>query len=376
MTRKRGNGPGWGNSETSPSLLLAAPQVYAVGGFQAKRQDRPRPNTWDPNREAIVRKGFGLVFVLALAGLFGVSITHSAPPKPKRINKAIELLAQDQPIYYFTEGRGGSQGGFKEGLRLANTWADFIIYEMEFGAYDVSELREFMAGLVQGGPTASGHRTPAVQVVLPFSGLDAATVRANHWVVQQILASGVHGVTLCHARDPEAVKAFVQAARFPHHRAGVGEGGLEEGLRGNGGQLNASQIWGVSPAEYMKRADVWPLNPEGEILIGLKIEDRHALANAEEISKIPGIGYAEWGPGDMGLSLGYPEIHDPPYPPEVAQARLRVLNACKAAKIAFLDVMTLENVEERIREGVRIGATRHEEAAARGRRFSKRPQPW
>jgi len=39
-------------------------------------------------------------------------------------------------------------------------------------------------------------------------------------------------------------------------------------------------------------------------------------------------------------------------------------------------VMTLDNVEQRIREGVRIGATRHEETAARGRRLSKRPRPW
>ena len=297
-------------------------------------------------------------------------------PEPKRINKAIELLSQDQPIYYFTEGRGGTQGGYKEGLRLAKTWADLIIYEMEFGAYDVTELREFMAGLVQGGPTRSGHRTPSVQVVLPFSGLDVATVRANHWVVQQVLAAGVHGVTLCHARDPAAVREFVRVARFPHHRQGVDDGPLAEGLRGNGGQLHASQVWGLSPKEYMQRADVWPLNPDGEILLGLKIEDRYALENSEKSAGTPGIGYAEWGPGDMGLSLGFPEVHDPPYRPKVAAARLRVLNACKAAGIAFLDVVTLENVEERIRDGVRIGATRHEEAAAQGRRFSKRPRPW
>ena len=309
----------------------------------------------------------------------GAAILSAAnePPDPNRsrINKAIELLDQDQPIYYFTEGRGGSQGGFKEGLRLARTWADLIIYEMEFGPYDVTELREFMAGLVQGGPTPSGHRTPAVQVVVPFGGYDAATVRANHWVVQQILATGVHGITLCHARDPAAVREFVRAARFPHHRQGVDGGPLEEGLRGNGGQANAAQIWGVSPQEYIRRADVWPLNPEGEILIGLKIEDKYALAAAGESASVPGVGYAEWGPGDMGLSLGYPEIHDPPYPPTVEQARQRVLKATQAAGIAFLDVVTRENVEERLREGTRIGATRSREAAERGRRFTKRPQP-
>jgi 4-hydroxy-2-oxoheptanedioate aldolase len=314
--------------------------------------------------------------VLCAAWLWPLRAADAPTPKPERINKAIELLSRGQPIYYFTEGRGGSQGGFKEGLALAKTWADFIIYEMEFGPYDVTELREFMAGLVQGGPTPSGHRTPAVQVVLPISGFDAATIRSNHWVIQQILAAGVHGVTLCHARDPDAVRAFVAAARFPHHRAGVDSGELEEGWRGNGGQLNASQIWGVTPAEYIRRADVWPLNPEGEILLGLKIEDRHALRNAEEIAKIPGIGYAEWGPGDMGLSLGVPEVHDPPYPPNIAAARARVLDAAKAGKFAFLDVLTLTDIEEKIREGVLIGAVRSEEIARKGRLFSKRPQPW
>ena len=314
--------------------------------------------------------------VAAAVVALGAYSVQAAHPERMSINKAIDLLSQGQPIYYFTEVRGGSQEGFKEGLRLAKTWADLIIYETEFGAYDVTELREFMAGLAQGGPTASGYRTPAVQVVPPFSGLDVATVRANDWVVQPVLAAGVHGVTLCRARDPAAVREFVRLARLPHQRQGVDQGPLEEGLRGNGGQLRASQVWGFSPSEYMRRADVWPLNPEGEILLGLKIEDRYVFMNSEQIAKTPGIGYAEWGPGDMGLSLGFPEVHDPPYPATVAAARLRILNACGDAGIAFPDVMTLDNVEERVNEGLRILTTRYEEAAARGRRLTQRPQLW
>ncbi len=324
-------------------------------------------------------KRYWLLPVAATVPLLFVAAATPEPapaPEPTRINKAVELLRQDQPIYYFTEGRGGSQGGYKEGLRLAQTWADLIIYEMEFGAYDVTELREFMAGLVQGGPTPSGHRTPAVQVVLPFSGYDVATVRANHWVVQQVLAAGVHGVTLCHARDPAAVREFVRLARFPHHRQGVDDGPLEEGFRGNGGQAHAAQIWGVSPKEYMRRADVWPLNPDGEILLGLKIEDKYAMAVADQTAGTPGIGYAEWGPGDMALSLGLPGLHDPPYPRVVEQARQKVLKACLRAGIAFLDVMTPDNVEERIGEGTRIVATRSREAAEQGKRLTKRPLPW
>ena len=36
----------------------------------------------------------------------------------------------------------------------------------------------------------------------------------------------------------------------------------------------------------------------------MKLEDKYALANAEENLKVPGIAFAEWGPGDMALSLG------------------------------------------------------------------------
>ena len=67
---------------------------------------------------------------------------------------------------------------------------------------------------------------------------------------------------------------------------------------------------------------------------------------------------------------------DPPYPDEVEKARLKIMKACKDANIAFLDVMTKTNVEQRIREGVKIVATRYEESAAEGRRLTKRPQPW
>ncbi len=312
-----------------------------------------------------------VLYVLPVIVLLSAWVLRSgdAQTKPKRINRAIEMLEQDQTIYYFTEGRGGSQGGYKEGLALAKTWAEMIIYEMEFGAYDVTTLREFMAGLVAAGPTPTGHRTPAVQVVLPFGGYDEATVRANHWIVQQVLAAGVHGVTMNHARSPGAVRAFVEAARFAHRK---GPEPIGEGMRGNGGQLNASRIWGVTAGEYIRKAEPWPLDPEGELLLGLKIEDKYALDVSELTAKTPGIGYAEWGPGDMGLSFGLPELHDPPYPEVMQKARARVFAACRAGGIAFLDVVKEHNVEDRIREGVRIGAANSKAIADKGRAFSRR----
>jgi 4-hydroxy-2-oxoheptanedioate aldolase len=233
-----------------------------------------------------------------------------------------------------------------------------------------------MRGLLDAGVTRSGHRTPAVIVSLPVDGSSEAVVRANAWMIRQTLAAGVHGLLLCHAETPQAVRAFVEAARYPHQTAGVGSE-LGVGRRGSGGQAHAASMWGMSVAEYMARADAWPLNPAGELLLGLKIENVRALANAEASLAVPGISFAEWGPGDMGLSMGHPTQHDPPYPAAMLAARARVLAACRANGVAFLDQVTPHNVVERIAEGVRIGACGHApEAAELGRRHTKRAIPW
>lgn len=289
-----------------------------------------------------------------------------------RINRAVELLAANQPIYYVAPQGHGYDGG----VQSAHTWADYINYEIEHHPFDMSELRAFMAGLVAGGTTKSGHRTPAVIVTLPIDGTSEAAVRANSWVIKQVLACGVHGLLMCHAEDPGAVRAFVEAARYPFNTLGVGQG-LGDGRRGSGGQEHAATVWGVTPREYLDLADPWPLNPRGELLLGLKIENKRALANVEETLAVPGLAFAEWGPGDMGMSLGFPDNHDEPFPPEMEAARSRILAACKANGIAFLNTVYERDVVERLTEGVMIGAgPEGERAAAIGRHHTGRTMPW
>jgi 4-hydroxy-2-oxoheptanedioate aldolase len=280
-----------------------------------------------------------------------------------RINKAVELLAQGQPIYY----TGAEDRSYEGGRTAAKTWADYITYEMEHSPFDVVGLQQFMRGLADGGPTASGHRTPTVIVTLPVTGASLAYFKANEWMVNHVLATGVHGILLCHAESPEAVEAFVQATRYT----------FRGGNRGGGGQGSAAKAWGVSVPEYLDKADPWPLNPNGELILGLKIENTRALANADKVAAVPGIAFAEWGPGDMGMSLGHPDAHDPPYPPDMRDARNRVLAACKAHKLAFLEQVTPENVIEQIAEGVMVGAGHNaREAAEIGRRHTGRAEPW
>ena len=82
----------------------------------------------------------------------------------KHINRIIDMWLKNQPVYYAQI----EAAGYEKGKEMAATKADYITYEMEHGALDFHELREFMRGLVDGGPTRTGHRTPAVIVTLPI----------------------------------------------------------------------------------------------------------------------------------------------------------------------------------------------------------------
>src|SRR5436190_6771691 len=215
---------------------------------------------------------------------------------------------------------------------------------MEHGAFDVAGLEEYLRGMVEAGPTRSGHRTPTIIVEAPVNGTDIANVRYNAWQFRQILGRGVHGVLLCQAETPGAVRAFVESCRYPHHAEGVdaslptplerlqgavaerkpAAGKLGIGTRGRGSEATAAAIWGISEPEYRERCDPWPLNPRGELLLGIKLESPEGVARCEEILAVPGIGFAEMGPGDLSLALGYREMPRDVYPPEMREARERV----------------------------------------------------
>ena len=252
-----------------------------------------------------------LLAVMAAAVLTAMSASAQQPVSPpnaavpempkqttrtgKRVNRVIDMWLKNQPVYYAQI----SGGGYEEGKKMAATKADYITYEMEHGPLDFKELREFMRGLVEAGPTRTGHKTPAVVVTLPISGTTDA-VRANAWMIQQTLATGVHGILLCNAESPEAARLMIEAARYPFAPR---VDGLAQGTRGNGSQGYASTVWGVTAQEYMRIADPWPMNPDGELIFGLKIENPRADANVEASVRVPGIAFAEWGPGDHGFFI-------------------------------------------------------------------------
>ncbi len=51
----------------------------------------------------------------------------------ERVNRAIALLEQGQPIYY----TGAGELSYKGGIQSAQTWADYLIVEMEHGLFNL-----------------------------------------------------------------------------------------------------------------------------------------------------------------------------------------------------------------------------------------------
>jgi 4-hydroxy-2-oxoheptanedioate aldolase len=207
-------------------------------------------------------------------------------------------------------------------------------------------------------------------------------------------------LVLCQAETADAVRAFVEATRYPHHAAGVdpalptplermrgarsvaNRAGNKDspallgvGTRGRGSEPTAAAVWGIAPQEYMDRCDPWPLNPKGELQLGVKLESPEGVANCEAILAVPGLAFAEMGPGDLGLALGYTAMQRDPYPPEMEEARTRVFAACRKNGIAFLESCSLANIIARLDEGVRVIAGQRQDTAVLGRAHQKRTMP-
>src|SRR5471032_2275260 len=230
----------------------------------------------------------------------------------KRINRAIELLEADHALYYDCPHTGHVLT-YEQGRKDAKTWADYINVGMEHGAFDMTGFEAYMRGLVDGGPTNSGHRAPTVIVEPPVNGTDGPNVAFNAWQFRQILARGAHGILLCQAELADAVQEFVRACRFPHHKVGSDKLGI--GSRGRGSEPTASPIWGIDQQEYFERCEPWPLSPKGELLLGVKIESPPGVKHCEESWRCLDWGLPSWDRAIWGFRWATPACSAGPIRP-------------------------------------------------------------
>ena len=103
-----------------------------------------------------------------------------------------------------------------------------------------------------------------------------------------MLDIGVFGIIFPHVSSVEEAWNAVGACRYP--RLSTAPLYNPPGIRGDA-PARAARYWGLTQQEYYKRADVWPLAPDGEILVVIQCEETRAIDNLPKILKeVPGIG--------------------------------------------------------------------------------------
>ena len=241
-----------------------------------------------------------------------------------------------------------SQMDIHSSIAISSSKFDGVIFEGEHSPWDVSSLRDSMQFLldrreiVKNGSIAPGI-TPMVRI--PANGEEM-----SQWHAKQALDAGVYGVLWPHISTVEEAYNAVASCRYPSLKSAP----LYEprGIRGDG-PVRAARYWGLSQQEYYQKAGIWSLDPEGEILVVVQIEDTKGIENLDDIlSNVPGIGVILIGEGDLGQELGFPRQYDHPL---LLEAIAKILDICKKYGVAVGHAHADENnMQKLIEEGFRF----------------------
>jgi 4-hydroxy-2-oxoheptanedioate aldolase len=199
---------------------------------------------------------------------------------------------------------------------------DGVVFEMEHRPYDIRALRDCLQYMLDRRQILQkGTLAPAVT---PFVRIPPNGGEASQWVAKQVLDQGVYGIVWPHVSTVDEARNAVTACRYPRPRSAPYF--EPAGQRGDA-PAAAARYWGLSQQEYYTRADVWPLNPQGEILVAIMCEEVRAIKNLPRmLEEVPGIGIVIIGEGDLSQDLGYPRQYDHP---TVAGAIDEILAICK-----------------------------------------------
>jgi 4-hydroxy-2-oxoheptanedioate aldolase len=226
---------------------------------------------------------------------------------------------------------------------MARSDIDYVYLEMEHGPMDFQGLHHFAVGMIDKlAIVKKGNAQPNVALFARFA---PAGRDGGDWVVKQALDLGLMGVIFNDVDSAEQATRAVQSMRYPQMRTSKYPTPL--GTRGHAPGY-ALWVWGVSAEEYERRADVWPLNPDGDLMAIVMIESAEGVKNVDAIAATPGVGALFLGQGsDLSHSLGVPQNS-----PEVEQAFQTILKACLAHNTPCgITATSSDNIAKRLREG-------------------------
>jgi 4-hydroxy-2-oxoheptanedioate aldolase len=176
----------------------------------------------------------------------------------------------------------------REALAYRN--ADFLFNGSMEGGVDraIGGVTDFVKAAADAGALS---KTPfprfahPLMVKTPKIAPDMAAAVQN---ISRELNLGVSGIMFVETESAEEVRAGIAAMRF---KSRGGTRSDEVGM--------APSIWGMSEQEYKQKADLWPLNPDGELVNWTIVESKEGLAHVREIAQVKGIGVLWPGAGTL-----------------------------------------------------------------------------
>ncbi len=300
--------------------------------------------------------------LLPLLLLTCASVSSAQEKTARRINPYIALMESGKPAF----GVFSSNVSLRAGAGMAGSGLDFVIVDMEHSPFDPTRLESYLVGMTSKEDVLKNGLKVRTA---PFVRVPAAGREQLQFILKQVLDLGPLGVVVPHVDTAEDARATVQACRFPQLN-GVPDY-EPQGKRGVGYGWAARQ-WGLSGGEYAERADLWPLDPQGELVLWVMVESKSAVENIRAIAAVPGIGGLFIGPSDLAFSLGVP-LGDP----AVEVAIEKVAAAATEARVPLGTLCGGSEVEKRLAQGFRFLAVGSDgglsggvqEAVKKGRSF-------
>lgn len=265
---------------------------------------------------------------LFLATLIVIALVAPATngQKKQHANKIIEMLESGK-VMFGRYAPAKTPDGAKESAKMD---AEVIFYDMEHGPVNFPEMSVFMKVMKDSGIVKNGTHDRALMVRIPDVHLDVLAAQKN---TKGSLDAGAFSMMFPAMGSRAEAETAIRAMRY------AAKGGTRDAATGA-----AQAYWGVSEKEYIERADVWPLNPNGELAATMLIESVEGLENVRDIARTPGLAILLPGPGTLGQVFKQDMA-------KVEDAIQRILAACKERKVPCGIASQPDTVERRIKEG-------------------------
>jgi 4-hydroxy-2-oxoheptanedioate aldolase len=184
---------------------------------------------------------------------------------------------------------------------------------------------------------------------MPFVRIPPNAREMNLWIIKQALDTGVYGIITPHVDTVEQAMAAVSACRYA--QAAGAPDARPAGARGYWYRL-APRYWGLSMDEYYQAADLWPLDPAGELFYMPLIEGVEGVRNLDAIlTQVKGISAIWAGPADLSVEMGLKGNTDNP---AVEDSVEHIVSTCRMHNIPCAIFAGPNDVQKRIDQGFRI----------------------